>query len=103
MPFPASISSEVFALNAAIAATGPLEQAPQRFIAALSTQADTLVNDIDTALAAAAGTLDMFTAPVMAPAMVLAFLAVVDDATTQVSLADLAGVAGRVANNLTNA
>lgn len=102
MPFPASISLEVAALNTAIIAAGPLEAAPQRTIAALTTQADTLVNDVDAALADTAGTLDMFMAPTMAPAMVLAFLAVTDSATTQVSLADLSGIAGRVADNLTN-
>lgn len=102
MPFPINISTEVAALNTAITAALPLEAAPQRTIAALTTQADTLANDVDTALAAAAGALDMFMEPAMAPAMVISFLSVTDDATTQVSLCDLSGVAGRVASNLTN-
>lgn len=102
MPFPADIQAEVLALNTAITAAMPLESAPQRTMAALATQADMLVTDVDTALTIAAGDLDTYGAPTMPPAMVLAFLNAVDEATTQVSLADLAGVAGRVASNLTN-
>jgi hypothetical protein len=102
MPFPAAITIEVGALNTAIAAAMPLEAASRSTITALSTQADTLVNDIDAALLVAADGLNVFAAPVMAPAMVLAFLVIVDDANTQLALADLASVAGRVASNLTN-
>jgi hypothetical protein len=103
MPFPANIASEVAALNTSINAALPLESAPPGTIAVLANQADTLVNDIDTAITAAVGTLDTFTAPVMAPAIVLAFEAVVGSGFEQLALVDLAGVAGRVATNLTNA
>jgi hypothetical protein len=102
MPFPVTIQTEVSALSAAITAATPLENASNLIITALSTQATTLVNDIDTALSAAAGNLDTFTAPTMAPAMVLTFLSAVDAAETQTSLCDLAGVAGRIASNLAN-
>jgi hypothetical protein len=103
MPFPANITTEVTALNNAINAALPLESALPGTIAVLANQADTLVNDIDNAIVAAVGTLDTFTAPVMAPAIVLAFQAVVGSGFEQLALVDLAGVAGRVATNLTNA
>jgi hypothetical protein len=102
MPFPANIATEVAALNTAINAALPLESALPGTIAVLANQADTLVNDIDTALAEAAGTLDTFTAPVMAPAIVLAFQAVVGSGFEQLALCDLAGPVGRVATNLAN-
>jgi hypothetical protein len=103
MPFPVAITNEVAALNTAINAALPLEAALPGTISVLANQADTLVNDIDTALLAAAGTLDSFTPPVMVPAIVIAFEALVDSADTQLALGDLAGFAGRVATNLTNA
>lgn len=102
MPFPLTIAMEVVALNNQITAAQPLESAPSGIRTLLATQATTLASDIEGALADAAGDLDTFSAPMMAPAMVLSFLEVADAASTQVSLADLAGVVGRVASNLTN-
>ena len=102
MPFPENITAEVAALNTTINAALPLESALPGTITALANQADTAVNDIDIALLAAAGTLDTFTAPVMAPAIVIAFQALVDSGSVQLALCDLAGPVGRVATNLTN-
>ena len=103
MAVPSSIATEVSALNTAFVATGPIEAASQGAVTALANQAIQLVNDIDTALIGVQPLLDMFTPPVMAPALVLDFLSAVDQATMQLSLADLAGVAGRIASNLANA
>ncbi len=102
MGVPSSIAAEVAYLNTAIAAAQPLAQASQLTITTLALQATQLVDDTDAALLASAGALDSGIADTMAPAIVADFQAIVTSAATQLSLSDLAGLAGRVASNLTN-
>ena len=97
-----AIAAEVAALNTAIAAAQPLAAASQLTVTALALQASTLVNDTQTAIIANAGSLDTGIADTMAPAIVADFQAMVTSSATQLSLADLLGLAGRVASNLTN-
>ncbi len=102
MPIPANVSSDISALDAAIVGASPLENAQFGILAALATQANQLVNDIDAAIPIVAGQLDTFIAPIMPPAMVIAFFGIQDSGQTQWQLSTIAGYAGRMATNLTN-
>ena len=102
MPVPAAIITEVMALNTALTAAGDLDNADQATLAALTNSAISLTNDTDAALAGAAGALDTGISDIMAPAIVNDFLSLVDAGGTQLAMADLRGVAGRMATNLTN-
>ena len=102
MSVPSGIVAEVAYLNTAIAAAQPIAQASRLTITTLALQATQLVNDTSAALDASAGALDTGIADTMAPSIVSDFQAIVDSSATQLSLADLRGLAGRVASNLTN-
>jgi hypothetical protein len=97
-----AIAAEVAALNTTIAAAQPLAGASQLTVTTLALQAAQLVVDTQSALLVNAGALDTGISDVMAPAIVADFQAIVTSAGTQLSLADLRGLAGRVASNLTN-
>lgn len=103
MPLPVAIQSEVAALNAAYVAASPLESASDATVYALATQSIQLVEDTDAALAAAVGDLDAFPTLQLPQDVAAAVLGLLDAAQTQTQLSDLAGFAGRVASNLTNA
>lgn len=100
MTIPASLQAEVIALNTAFLAADPLSQSPRAAITALQINAAQLVADIDTALTGASGALDTFSAPTDAPSIASGFSALLTASQNQSDLADLRGLAGRVASNL---
>jgi hypothetical protein len=100
---PPAILALIQALNAAIAAAQPLGSATQATMTALATQAAGLVEAVEAAIAADyGGLLDTWTGPAMAPAIAAGLLSVYADGAAQLSLADVAGFAGRMATNLAN-
>src|SRR6185437_906501 len=100
MTVPASMAAEVSALNAAFVAIGSIETATQGSVTALANQAAQLVNDVEADLTGVQPLLDTFMPPLMAPALTQQLLDAQTDAQTQLSLADLRGVSGRIASNL---
>lgn len=102
MAVPASIANEITVLGLAIDDATPLASASVGVLTALATTADEVADAVQDALVAATGALDMWSAPYMAPAIALGVLGVLNDSLTQLSLADLRGVTGRIASNLTN-
>ena len=95
-----ALQAEIAALNVAFAAATPIEQAPRAAVTALQINAAQLVSDVDAALAGAAGALDTFTAPAMAADMATGLTGLYTASQNQTDLADLRGLAGRVASNL---
>lgn len=103
MTVSAQITAEVAALNSAFLAIGTIETASTGSVTALANQAEQLVNDVETDLVGVQPLLDTFMPPVMPPALVQQVLDAETVAETQLSLADLRGVSGRIASNLANA
>ena len=100
MAIPSALQAEIAALTAAFSAASPLPQAPRASITALQINAAQLVSDVDAALAGAAGALDTFSAPPLPDAMAAGLTALCAASQNQTDLADLRGLAGRVASNL---
>lgn len=100
MTIPASIQAEIAAITTAFQAASPLKQAPRAAVRALQINAAQIVADVDISLAASAGALDAFSAPVMPDAIAAGVSALLTASQNQTDLADLRGLAGRVASNL---
>lgn len=99
MSIPANITSEMAFLQAQVNAASPLNAAPRATIAAIKLNAAKLVNDVQAALVAA-NTLDTWTAPVDAGAIISGVLSVSQVAQDQNKLALMRGIVGRVASNV---
>jgi hypothetical protein len=100
MAIGAALQSEIAALNAAFSAASPIPQAPRASITALQINAATFVSQVDSALAGAAGALDTFAAPTAPEAMAAGVVGLLTASQNQTDLANLRGLAGRVASNL---
>jgi hypothetical protein len=100
MAIPSALQAQIAALNVAFTAASPVEQSPRAAITALQINAATLVPAVDSALAGAAGALDTFTAPALATDMATGLVGLLTASQNQTDLADLRGLAGRVASNL---
>ena len=100
MAIPATIQAEIAAITAAFQAATPLKQAPRAAVTALQINAAQIVADVDSALAGAAGALDTFAAPLMPADIAAGVNALLTASQNQTDLADLRGLAGRVASNL---
>lgn len=97
---PASISSGLTALQAAVKAAAPINSAPTATVIALRSQAEILSAAIDAAIPNSAGTLDGVDPVGMPPVLVSAFRAIFGYARDQYALVDLDGFVGRAATNL---
>ena len=95
-----ALQAQIAAMQAAFAAASPIEQAPRAAVTALQINAAQLVSGVDAALAGAAGALDTFAAPVLAADMATGLTGLLTASQNQTDLADLRGLAGRVASNL---
>ena len=96
---PTNITTELAGLQAQTAAAAPLASASHATVAALQLNAGKLVNDIQTALAAAS-TLDSWAAPIDPGAIVSGFAGVVTASQDQSSLSLMRGLVGRATSNL---
>ena len=103
MALPTSITADLANLQTAYASAAPLATAPATTVYALSVQAGSVVSDLDSAVLAASGALDTYTAPVMAPAIATGVLGLLTASQTQSALTDIRGYVGRIALNLAQA
>ena len=100
MTIPATIKAEIAALQAQIAAAGPLQAVPQATLTALQLNAEQLVSDLGSALLSAAAGLDSWAPPIDAPSIASGVQALAAAAADQATLANARGFIGRVTSNL---
>jgi hypothetical protein len=97
---PANIASELTFLQQQTAAAAPITSASPATIAAIKLNAAQLVSDLDTAVTAAAGSLDTWAAPADPDAIAQGIEGLVCSASEQSTLVLMRGVVGRAAANL---
>lgn len=100
MSIPSNISTELANLQKQLTAAGTLSNASAPTILALQLNCAQLLSDIDTALTNAAGKLDSFGDPTDPVDIINEFADIVESATDQSTLANLAGYVGRSNINL---
>jgi hypothetical protein len=94
------IVTELNSLQAQVEAAQPLANAPHSTVVALQLNAINLLSDINTALAAAAGSLDGWVAPVDAPSIIKGILGIYQNAQDQRDLFLASAMVGRIVSNL---
>jgi hypothetical protein len=100
MSIPTTITSLLADLQAEVAAATPLTSASQQTLVAIQLNAEQLLDEIATALPAAAGQLDTFVAPAQPQAIATGILGLLESAQDQANLANWQGYFGRAAINL---
>jgi hypothetical protein len=100
MGIPANITTELNFLEGQVTANTPLTGAPRATITAMQLNAAQLVNDIDSAVTNAAGTLDTWTPPTDPAAIAAGLEALGGNADDQSALTNMRGFVGRAAANL---
>lgn len=95
----AAITAAIGALQTAVTAARPLEQAPGSTLFGLREQIGTLVRYVDSAIAASKGTLDGPEPDGTPQAILASFVALAGSAADQSALVDLRGFVGRAAVN----
>jgi hypothetical protein len=97
---PANIFSEWENLQAQVAAAAPLNTASRATVVAMQLNAAQLVNDVENAEHSLAGALDTYTSGVDPVLIIQGVLGVYENAVDVANLAQMRGIAGRVASNL---
>lgn len=100
MSVPSNITTGLANLQAQVTAAKPLSSASQATLLAIQLNGIQLANDIATALLAAAGALDTWTAPSDPAQIAAGVLSLMSAATDQSALANMVGYVGRANKNL---